>query len=166
MPKYRMILVMVCLWAGAAAIANGETAQSRTSDQASTNEQTVWNLEHDYWRYVEDNNLSAYLALWHKDFLGWPAQTAAPLGKDHITDWITPQTAKGLSLKSMEFKPARIQVTGDIVVACYWITLKWLDKDGKGDAHTLRITHMWLKDGKDWRIIGGMSMPESAPAQK
>jgi ketosteroid isomerase-like protein len=164
MPNCRMVLVLgvvVCLLAGASAISSGETIQA----QASDNEQTVWNLEHDYWRYVQDNNLAAYLGLWHKDFLGWPAVNAAPVGKDHITDWITSQTAKGLVLKSIEFKPARIQMTGDVAVACYWITYKWLDKDGKGAPHTLRITHTWLKDGKDWRIIGGMSMPEPAPPQ-
>jgi hypothetical protein len=35
-----------------------------------------------------------------------------------------------------------------------------VDKDGKGAAHTFRITHAWLRSGKDWQIIGGMSMPE------
>ena len=166
MPDCRMVLVlgvMVGLLAGVPAISSGETIQSQASDQVSNNEQTLWNLEHAYWSYVQDNNLAAYLGLWHKDFLGWPAQNAAPAGKDHITDWITSQTAKGLAFKSIEFKPARTQITGDLAVVCYWITFTWLDKDGKGDAHTLRITHTWLKDGKDWRIIGGMSMPEPAP---
>lgn len=153
--------VLVCLLAGAAAIASAETAQ------ASADEQAVWHLEHAYWSYVQANNLGAYSDLWHKDFLGWPSSSAAPVRKDHITDWITSQTAKGMALKSLDFKPASIQVTGDIVVACYWITFQWLDKDGKGDTHTLRITHTWLRDGidkdKNWRIIGGMSMPESAP---
>jgi ketosteroid isomerase-like protein len=166
MPKYRMALVLsvtVCLLAGGSAIASGETLQSQASGQLSKTEQTLWNLEHAYWNYVQDNNLASYLDLWHKDFLGWPAVNASPVGKDHITDWITSQTAKGLVFKSMEFKPARIQVTGDLAVAYYWITFKWLDKDGNGAAHTLRITHTWLKGGKDWRIIGGMSMPEAAP---
>jgi ketosteroid isomerase-like protein len=164
MPNYRLVLVlgvMVCLLAGASAISAGETTQS----QASDNEQTLWNLEHAYWGYVQDNSLTAYLGLWHKDFLGWPSVSALPLGKGHITDWITSQTAKGLAFKFIEFKPVRIQMTGDVGVTCYWITYKWLDKDGNGAAQTLRITHTWLKDGKDWRIIGGMSMPEPAPSQ-
>jgi ketosteroid isomerase-like protein len=168
MLNYRTVLVLgvlVCLFAGAPAIASGETVQSNASEQVSNNEQTVWNLEHAYWDYVQANNLAAYVNLWHKNFLGWPAQSASPVAKDHITDWITSQTAKGLTLKSIEFKPARIQVTGDVAEACYWITFKWLDKDGNGAAHTLRITHTWLKDGKDWRIIGGMSMPEPTPPQ-
>ncbi len=165
MPNHRMALVlhvMACLLAGAFSVLSVGTVQS----QASENEQTLWNLEHAYWRYVQDNNLGAYLGLWHKGFVGWPSVSAAPVRKDHITDWITSQTRKGLTLKPGEFKPAAIQMTGDVAVTCYWITYKWLDKDGKGAAHTLRITHTWLKDGKDWRITGGMSMPEPASPQR
>ena len=80
--------------------------------------------------------------------------------KDHITDWITSQTSKGLAFKAGEFKPAALQVTGDVAFACYWITLRWVDGRGNGEARTLRITHAWLRSGKDWQIIGGMSMPE------
>jgi len=126
----------------------------------SNSEQTIWNLEHAYWHYVEDNNLAAYAGLWHKNFVGWPVISDAPVGNEHITDWITAQTAKGLTFKSGEFKPARIQVTGDVAAAYYRITFRWLDKDGHGDAYTLRITHTWLKDGKDWKILAGMSMLE------
>jgi len=39
-------------------------------------------------------------------------------------------------------------------------TYKWLDKNGKGDARTIRVTHTWRKQGKTWQIIGGMSMLE------
>ena len=83
-----------------------------------------------------------------------------PVHKDHITDWITSETSKALTFKADEFKPAAIQVTGDVASACYWITFRWQDKDGKGAAHTVRITHAWLRTGKDWHIISGMSMPE------
>ena len=130
------------------------------SSQASKDEQTIWELERAYWRYVQENDLSAYSGLWHKDFLGWPSVSAVPVHKDHITDWITSQTSTGLAFKTGEFKPAAIQVTEDIAVACYWITFKWLDKDDNGAANTMRITHAWLRTGNDWRIIGGMSMPE------
>ncbi len=165
MRNYRMALllcVMACLLGGALAVSSAGTLQS----QASENEQALWNLEHAYWRYVQDNDLPAYLGLWHKDFLGWPSVSAAPVHKDHITDWITPQTSKGLAFKTVEFKPAAIQVTGDVAVTCYWITYKWVNKDGNGATHILRITHTLLRDSKEWRIIGGMSMPESATPQK
>ena len=128
--------------------------------QESKDEETLWNLERAYWRYVQDNDLSAYSNLWHKDFLGWPSVNVAPVRKDHITDWITAQTSKGLAFKTGEFKPAAIHVIGDVAMVCYWITFRWLDKDGRGAAQTVRITHAWQKSANDWRIIGGMSMPE------
>jgi hypothetical protein len=49
--------------------------------QASKDEQTLWDLERGYWRYVEGNDLSAYSNLWHKDFLGWPSVSAGPFTK-------------------------------------------------------------------------------------
>lgn len=140
--------------------------QGTTQSQTSENEQTIWNLEHAYWHYVQDNDLPSYLGLWHKDFLGWPSVSAAPVHKDRITDWITSETSKGLAFKSVAFKPAAIQMTGDVTVAYYWMTYEWLDKEGHGAMRTLRVTHTWLRDGKDWRIIGGMSMSETVASQK
>jgi len=163
MPKRCRVLalgVVVCLLGCVA------TSTAQSGSAASDDEQKVWRLEHDYWRYVQDNDLAAYSNLWHKNFLGWPSVSAIPVGKDHITDWITSQAVKGLSFRAVEFKPANLHVTGDNAVAYYWMTFQWLDKAGKGDVHTMRITHTWLRTGTDWRIIGGMSTPEVAAAQK
>ena len=151
------LLIFVCLLA---------MTKHAFSSEMSADEQALWALERAYWHYVEKNDLAAYSNLWHQDFLGWPSVSSAPVRKDHITDWITSQTSKDLAFKAGEFKLAGIQVTGDVAFACYWITFKWVDKDGKEAAHTLRITHAWLRSGKDWRIIGGMSMPESDNAAK
>jgi hypothetical protein len=30
-----------------------------------------------------------------------------------------------------------------------------------GTPRTTRVTPTWIKNGKDWQIIGGMSMPEA-----
>src|SRR5438132_7964483 len=136
------------------------TLEQAFSSDTSGDEGTLWNLERAYWHYVEKNDLAAYSDLWHEDFLGWPSVNSAPVRRDHITDWITSQTSKGLAFKAGKFKAAGIQVTGDVAFACYWITFSWVDKDGKGATHTFRITHAWVRSGKDWRIIGGMSMPE------
>ena len=143
----------------------GLTGRTFAADTA-TEEQKLWERERAYWQYVEKNDLTAYRSLWHDDFLGWPSISATPVRKDHITDWITSQTSQGLTFKAGEFKPAALKVTGDIAFACYWITLSWVDKDGNGAASTLRITHAWVRNGNDWRIIGGMSMPEPEKTAK
>jgi len=93
--------------AGALAVSSQGEPNRKPAD-----EQTLWKLEHAYWRYVQDNDLPSYLGLWHKDFLGWPSVSATPVHKDHITEWITSANQQRLVFKSGEFKPAAIQITG------------------------------------------------------
>lgn len=162
MPKYRMT-VLLCALTWLLAVAFSALSTERHQSQVTENEQSLWDLEHEYWRHVQDNDLPAYRGLWHQDFLGWPSVSPAPVRKDHITDWITSQTSKGLHFNAGEFKPAAVQMTGDIAVVYYWMTFQWLDKDGRGSPHTIRVTHTWLRNGNDWRIIGGMSMQEASP---
>jgi Domain of unknown function (DUF4440) len=155
--------LVLSILAGALALS---AARTTGWAEESVDEQALWKLEHDYWRYVEENDLAAYSILWHERFLGWPSVSPVPVHKDHIADWITAQTSKGLKFESVNFKPAAIQVTGDIAVTCYWETFRWVAKDGNGATLGTRIMHTWLRSGKDWHIIGGMSMPESAAPPK
>jgi hypothetical protein len=74
---------------------------------------------------------------------------------------------KGLTPKLTEFKPAGIQVTGSVAVTCYWIALEFLDKGSNPVSKgTFRILHTWIKNGINWQIISGMSMPEPVTANK
>jgi ketosteroid isomerase-like protein len=132
--------------------------------QAATNDETqVWNLEKSYWQYVKANDLEKYRALWHENFVGWPDVSSAPLRKDHITDWITANTSKGLKLQSYSIEPLAIRVTGDVAVDHYRIKIRWA-KDDKTEARTdaARITHTWIRTHGTWQIIGGMSAPVNA----
>src|SRR5438874_6579392 len=97
----------------------------------------------------------------------WAGRRSVPhVRKDHITHWITSQTSKGLAFKTGEFKPAAIQVTEDVAVACYWITCKWLVKDGNGAANSIRIAPVWHRTENDWSIRGGMCMPDPVTQPK
>jgi ketosteroid isomerase-like protein len=152
-----VLAVTACLIAGASAV-----SRQQNQTQSVNDEQTIWNLEHTYWSYAQDQDLTRYLALWKEDALAWPLSYPAPPRKAHVADWITTQRSKGMTLKIVEIKPAGIQITGSVAVTYYWITYGWVDKDGKGDMHTFRITHTWLNDGKDWHILSGMSAAEPA----
>ena len=128
--------------------------------QQSPEEEAVWKLEHSYWEDVKAVDLASYRDLWHPNFVGWPFVSAQPARKDHITDWITANTEKGLHLESYSLKPAASQATENLVVIHYWVTGAWTDKNHHGEPHTLRITHTWIRVGKGWQIIAGMSAPE------
>jgi hypothetical protein len=129
--------------------------------QQSPEQVAVWKLEHSYWEDVKSLDLASYLELWHPSFVGWPSVSPEPVRKDHITDWIKANTAKGLHLESYTLEPADSQGSDNLVVVHYWVTSVWADKDGHGEPHTLRITHTWIRVGKGWQIIGGMSSPEA-----
>ncbi len=130
-----------------------------TSGSGPTEEQ-IWNLEKAYWEYVKTNDLEKYRALWHENFLGWPFVSSAPVRKDHITDWITTNTSKGVKLQSYSIEQVAIQVTGDVVADYYRIKMNWAKDDGaETRTDAMRITHTWIKTNSTWQIVGGMSAP-------
>jgi hypothetical protein len=49
-----------------------------------------------------------------------------------------------------------------MVVTSYWTTVFWVDKAGRGEPATMRVTHTWIKTATGWQIIGGMSAPVPA----
>ena len=135
------------------------TATAFTQDSAN-HEQDIWNLDKAYWEYVKANDLEKYRGLWHENFVGWPFVSSAPVRKDHITDWITANTSKGIKLKWYSIEQLAIQVTGDVALNYYRIKTTWANREGaevRTDA--LRITHTWLRTHDTWQIIGGMSAP-------
>jgi hypothetical protein len=105
-------------------------ASTGFGQDSAKNELQVWNLEKAYWEYVKSNDLEKYRALWQENFLGWPFVSSAPVRKDHITDWITANTSKGIKLQSYSIEQLAIQVTGDIAVNCYRIKATWANSAG------------------------------------
>jgi ketosteroid isomerase-like protein len=133
---------------------------------ATKDESQVWDLEKAYWDYVKGNDLEEYRALWHPDFLGWPFVSSAPVRKDHITDWITANTSKGIKLQSYLITQLGIQITGDIALDYYRIRMQWAtDQAPETREDVMRITHTWIRTHGTWQIIGGMSAPVNADGQ-
>lgn len=136
-------------------------AVTAVAQKQSAEEQAVWKLEHAYWEYVKSNDLERYKTLWHPNFVGWPSSSTKPARRDHITDWITNSE---LRLKSFTLEPAASQATGNVVIVHYWLTGLWVDKEGRGEPDTLRLTHTWIRTPDGWQIIGGMGAPATKPA--
>ena len=127
-------------------------------------ETQIWNLEKAYWEYVKANDLEKYRSLWHENFVGWPSVSATPVRKDHITDWITSNTSRGLKLQSYAIEQLAVRVTGDVAIDHYRIKADWAKGDTADVSQTdaVRITHTWMRIGNTWQIIGGMSAPVNA----
>ena len=115
---------------------------------------------------MKANDLEKYRAPWHENFVGWPFVSPAPVRKDHIPDWITSNTSKGIKLQSYSIEQLAIQVTRDIAMDYYRIKATWASSEG-AEVRTdpLRITHTWIRTHGTWQIIGGMSSPVNATGQ-
>jgi len=138
------------------------TATAFAQDSAK-DEAQVWNLEKAYWEYVKANDLEKYRALWHEDFVGWPLVSSAPVRKDHVTDWITTNTSKGVKLQSFSIEQLAIRVTGNVAINHYRIKMNWsAGEKVEARTDTLRITHTWIRANGTWQILGGMSAPVNA----
>ena len=116
----------------------------------------VWQLEENYWKYVAEQNLQAYLTLWDDQFIGYPGNNIIT-AKDHITDWI----ANLYKDKNRHFKTELIRkvenVFGDIVIVLYDVNYTWMNEKNEVIEKTYnKITHTWKKTDKGWQIIGGM----------
>jgi ketosteroid isomerase-like protein len=142
-------------------------ATTAFAKETNVDQAQVWNQEKAYWEYVKANELEKYRALWRDDFVGWPSISPAPVRKDHITDWITENTSKGLKLQSYSIEQMAIQVTGNVAITHYRIKASW----GKGTAtettkaDAVRITHTWIRTDNGWQILGGMSAPVNEKGQ-
>jgi len=133
---------------------------------SAKDEAQIWQLEKAYWEYVKANDLEKYRTLWHENFVGWPFVSSAPVRKDHITDWITANTSKGISLQSYSIEQLAIQVNGDIAMDYYRINVTWANSAGaEVKTDRMRITHTWIRTRGTWQIIGGMSSPLNAAGQ-
>jgi hypothetical protein len=74
----------------------------------AADEQAVWQLEKDYWRYVQAGDVESYVELWHEDFVGWPCHTKTPSDKSGIGSWVKDIREKhwkfAYTLRPMEFR--------------------------------------------------------------
>ena len=64
-PRASVLRVMRFVVIAVLAVSSATTTRA----QVSEDEQALWKLEHDYWRYVQENDLVAYSTLWHQRFL-------------------------------------------------------------------------------------------------
>lgn len=133
------------------------------AQELSMDEQAVWRLEEDYWRYVKGQDMKRYLALWDERFVGWPSSSATPAGKANIADWIVPLRADPARVFDYELRREAVRSFGDVVVTHLVVWYVFRDaKTGKEvNRSPLRITHTWQRHSASWQIITGMSAPYS-----
>ncbi|HYL61901.1 MAG TPA: nuclear transport factor 2 family protein [Candidatus Methylomirabilis sp.] len=119
--------------------------------------------EEAYWKYVQAHDADRWTALWSDDFVGWPMSKAHPVGKaGGVSDF---KSGKSFGrVLSYQLQRESVDIHGSIGITFYRAIVRVRNDDGTESTSTVRLTHTWMKQGRVWRIVGGMSAPDSTPA--
>jgi ketosteroid isomerase-like protein len=130
----------------------------------------IWRVEQAYVERLEAGDVEGLAGFWHADFAGWPSHAAEPLraaaGQASMRNLLDK-----FRLESLRIRPLAARAFGDIVLVHYLLEGELEGAGGARAAARYRITHTWVRDGGEWRILGGMSAefppdePTTPPAQ-
>ncbi|MEO6347789.1 MAG: nuclear transport factor 2 family protein [Aquaticitalea sp.] len=129
--------------------------------QAQTKEELkkeVWQMEEQYWDYVQKNDTISYKKLWHDDFMGYPSFIDDVSDKSKIANWI-PKLHEDPNLTfNYQLYKKGVNAIDDVVIVFYDADEIWTDKlNTVVKKERLKFTHTWKKYGNTWLILGGMA---------
>ena len=123
----------------------------------SAQEDEVWQMEENYWKYVQAGDVEKYRSLWNDEFVGWPSSMSQPARKTNIGDWVVRIRDEKIQV-SYDLNREAVQYFGDVAVVHYTTPIIYRLSDGTvtGEGQLLKFTHTWKKFGDQWQIITGM----------
>jgi ketosteroid isomerase-like protein len=147
----RIILIVPFL--AACFQARSYTSQAGKKD---TVEEKIWTQEAAYFTHFYHAEYEEMLALVHDQFLGWPGGQPQPIGKEESARFMKQAIPKPTNCK-IKIERAGIRVLGSVALTQYTIYVNCTDSAGMTKTQSSVITHTWLKEGADWKLLGGMS---------
>jgi len=139
-----------------AVVALGAGCASPDRPGQKSDEDRIWALEQAYFEYNRDADYERIAATWHDQFLGWPDAEDEPIDKEEGTRYIRRVFQKPGSF-DFEIERKGIRILGDVAVNYYTVHSTTRDDRGQEQKRHMRIIHAWLKEGGQWRVLGGMS---------
>lgn len=152
------------IFAGAALVSVFVVCVSAFAQQAASSaKEEVWAGEEAYWQYVKAHDVKDYMALWARDFAGWPISDEHPIQWSDIASFVTKKGSL-TQVVSYELHRENVELHGPVAITYYRATVRRHSADGSESTKTYRITHTWMNHGGKWQIISGMSAMDVAPA--
>ncbi len=123
---------------------------------AKDTEEHLWALEDTYVTAYRAADHDAILALLHEDFLGWPDSEDVLTAFAQVPGFL--QERYGVP-GTWDFRIERkgIRIRGGVAITHYLLVVTPSDAGSGGQPQATRITHTWIREGPDWKILGGMS---------
>jgi ketosteroid isomerase-like protein len=130
-------------------------------ESLSAAEQQVWEREVQYWEFRTTGKIDEYMALWHDDFVGWPAANLQPGDKGAIRKRFEHEVHNSRPGSfTVKLEPLSVRICDDIGAVFYRSRYDRVDNAGTRIETHVRITHTWRRTAGVWKIIAGMSAEE------
>jgi ketosteroid isomerase-like protein len=148
-----IVLVVLALVFGFFSLSIAMDAENRRN----TMEEEIWKLEEAYFTNLYRADYGGVLALVHPRFLGWPGNLPKPIGREESAEFmkrLIPQpTPCGIRIEH-----AGLQQSGDTALTQYILHVDCPTASGMERTQSSRITHTWIRQKGQWKLLGGMSV--------
>jgi len=123
------------------------------SQEWSKEQQMVWKNVEAYWKIAGEENLEAYMAYFHDDYLGWAFSSPLPSNKAAVSKWMKHWWSKS-NVTMYDIQPVGIAVFGDVAVVHYYYSMVVANEEGKERTRDGNWTDILKKQGDKWLLIG------------
>ncbi len=125
------------------------------TDAETALKRKLCDLEQTYWKNLTQGNIEGMRELWHERFVGWPAHSDNPVTYDQASESLR-RLFEDQMVTSCVLRPCAFELHGEIAIVHYRVDAR-ISRQGKQEDSSIRMTHTWLCEEGEWRIIGGMS---------
>jgi hypothetical protein len=150
---FRIPVIALLLFSGLAAM----PAPDELTGVKDTPDDTIWAQEQSYFVNLYKANYAEVVALYDEQFLGWPNGLKQPIGLEESSRFMK-QLIPNPTSCTIRIDRAGIRLTGTTALTQYTLYVDCKDPSGVITTKTSRITHTWIKKGKAWKLLGGMSI--------
>ncbi|MGB6482658.1 MAG: nuclear transport factor 2 family protein [Candidatus Acidiferrales bacterium] len=140
----------------------GASGFAQQTSRTGNEREQVWAGEEAYWQYVKAHDAKNYMALWAKDFTGWPISDERPIHWSDIASFVTKKGSL-TQVVSYELQRESVEMHGPAVITYYRAIVRRHDANGSESTKAYRMTHTWMKRGGRWQIVSGMSAMDVSP---
>jgi ketosteroid isomerase-like protein len=154
--KKTILLSILMLTSGFFSCSQGCAATTEPGSRKDTVEEKIWASEEAYFSNLYKANYGEVIVLVHDQFIGWPGALPQPIGREESAGFMRKLVPKPTSCK-IRIERAGIRVLGTIALTQYTLYVNCKDSAGIIKSQSSRITHTWVKEGGNWKLLGGMS---------
>ena len=145
--------VLVLSTAGLASPSLAQGAAAQTKDQVVAE---LWSKEQAIYAGRGRGDLNPYYNNTSPDYLGWPPQVPAPMAREKLKPGQNSKPMGNQEKLAMKFQA--LTLSGDSALI-YYKTHMTMSSDGTVVDQHYEVVHAWVREGGEWRLLGGMARP-------